>query len=896
MRLAAFLIPLALAAPREAAAWGFTAHRLTERRAIAGLPPGPLKDLMANNVEWVAEHAVDPDLWRTTGVPNEFPAHFLDMDSFGTYPFPNIPLVEAEHLRVNGPDAGEKGRLPWRMSEAYDELVASLKARDPVKVLRAASTLGHYVGDAHVPLHAATNYDGQMTGQTGIHARWEDGLVDRYRTSILRSLAPVTITDPGDPVAFAMKTLRDSFRAVAPQLAADKACAKDATYGSAYLACFYGRERKTLVARMSATSSAIASFWQAAWIAAGRPALDARSRYPYVRGKSKAILATLDGAPGPLIDDAIGRGVMPHLAALRARGVGSNEVRVSIPAKTSTGHATLYTGTWPDDHGITGNDFVPATAALDASISGFTSAGLEAEPLWVTAAGQGLRVIVAQATQISPFDPYFEEKRFGGNFSRNLTLINGFQAFDAPDVLIRGREASCGAGTASWASVPKHNGALRECRFDVGGTAVYGLFFDDPKRATKGFDSLLLSPDRNASGRSVIHADPLAVDASAFGQVAIKVSPGNVGVFFRLYELESDGSDFLLYRARVRMLRSSRPAGDADALAQTGGTVGNGAIDVYRDGAFGQPLWRGGDGTAERRYLETVALAIRQSTRIALFAAERAPWDMLVTYVAYPDEALHLWLGRIDPSLASYDARLAARLRPYVDQVLRLSDAFVGELKRLADARTIVAIATDHGLVGVDKIFRPNVVLAQAGLLATTERGGLDLSKTRALYPGSSGYVVVNRASRQKGIVAEKDVAGVVDEIVKALVEVKDEGGDRIVTKTMVPGRDSEPGIGGSHGGNVYLDVKPGFAASGGLQGARSEKAAAPFGDHLFGPDRPWMKGALSIAGPGVAHVDLGPLLQIDIAPTLCHLLGLDPPAQAKGAVVEGALARKPLK
>ena len=884
---------LTLTAPRAAHAWGFAAHRLSEQRAIAGLPPGPLKDLLTANADWVVEHAVDPDLWRTTGVPpNEFPGHFLDMDAFGSYPFNDIPDDEAEHLRRHGANAAEKGRLPWRLAEAYDDLVDALRARDAERVLRAASTVGHYLGDAHVPLHAVTNYDGQLTGQVGVHARWEDDLIDRNASDLRLRLRPVRVTQPPAPAVFALKTLRASFLAAAPLLAADKACrgtpaaaGGEPRYDGAYFTCFYRRERNSLVTRLSDTSSTIASFWQAAWLAAGSPALDPRLRHLYVRGQSKAILATIDGAPGPLIDDAVRRGVMPNLAALRARGVRSSQVGVSQPAKTAPGHASLYTGAWPDEHGIKGNEFVPAGAALDESISGFASTGLRAEPLWVTAAGQGLRVTVAQATQVSPFAPYFDDKRFGGNFSRNLTLIDGFQAFDAPDALLRGRDADCGAANASWTNLPAHAGALRECRLPAGGATVFALLYDDPKRAGRGYDSMLLSPDRNARGRSVVHPDPLQKDASAFGQVGITVASGPAGAFFRLYDIAKDGSDFLLYRARIRMLKASRPRLDAAALLATGGTSGNGAIELYRTGALGTLLWDGGDGTAENRYLETVALTARQSQRVANFAAHQAPWELLITYLAYPDEALHLWLGRMDKDLAHHDPVLAARLAPYVDQALRIVDGYVGELLTEADAKTIVAIATDHGLAGFDRIFRPNVALAAAGLLAVDKAGALDLARTQAVYsPSNSGYVSLNRVSRPKGIVADADAARVVTDVGKALAQARDDGGRPLVVKTWVAGDD------------VYLDMAPGVQTSGALSGALFENAA-PFGDHLYGPERPEMHGAFSMAGPGVpAGDDLGPLRQVDVAPTLCHLLGLDPPKNAVGAVVEAALSRKEFK
>jgi hypothetical protein len=49
------------------------------------------------------------------------------------------------------------------------------------------------------------------------------------------------------------------------------------------------------------------------------------------------------------------------------------------------------------------------------------------------------------------------------------------------------------------------------------------------------------------------------------------------------------------------------------------------------------------------------------------------------------------------------------------------------------------------------------------------------------------------------------------------------------------------------------------------------------------------------MAGPGVAAgVDLGVIEQVDIAPTLALLLGMDPLAHAVGKPLAAALARTP--
>ena len=61
----------------------------------------------------------------------------------------------------------------------------------------------------------------------------------------------------------------------------------------------------------------------------------------------------------------------------------------------------------------------------------------------------------------------------------------------------------------------------------------------------------------------------------------------------------------------------------------------------------------------------------------------------------------------------------------------------------------------------------------------------------------------------------------------------------------------------------------------------------------MMDPQRREMQASFTVRGPGVsAGADLGLIRQIDIAPTLCALLGIGPPAQATGQVIDAALAR----
>jgi predicted AlkP superfamily phosphohydrolase/phosphomutase len=887
----------------EASAWGFAAHRIVNARAIETLPE-PLRAWYAGNAAWVAEHAIDADLERDR---SDDPDHFLDFDAFGAYPFPEVGEDEAEHLRRFGAEARAKGRVPWRIAEDHRDLVAAFRAGDLARVLRRSASIGHLIADAHVPLHATLNHDGQLTGQRGLHSRWESELVERFERQIEPHVLPVAAVPARNPAALTLAVLRESYLHSLEVLASDRAVAgprdfaetpEDDRYDDTYYSRLFEREAARVRSRLSASASAAGSLWLAAWEEAGRPALDARFRLPYVRGQARAALLSLDGAGAEVIDDAVARGLMPRLAALRARGATARGSISALPTKTAPGHAALFTGAWGDRNGIVGNEVpVPGGSVLEVQ-TGYGSTPLTAEPIWYAAARQDLDAIVVSGTQIYPFSTYTEDRRFRGYTGRRLTLFDGYQNVDAEDGVITEATLAWKPAGATLTPLPAHVGEAREAGFEVAGSRIDAWTYDDPSDPTAGFDTVLLALDGDPSAGIALKATPPREEPGAFRALTIPLAGGDCTLFFRLYALGADGSRLLLYHAAPHVLRSSRPRLEAAAQAGTGGFVGNAAAWAYEQGRLGPQLWQGGDGTAEARYVETIALVTRQFARLNDFAFERTPWDLLVTYLPFPDEALHRWYGVLDPTLAGHDPELARRVRPFLDRVLAIVDAYVGQVAERAGSDAIVAVASDHGMTSDTRYFKPNVALAQAGLLALDAAGRIDLARTKAVYfPGNSGYVVINRQGRPGGLVPPADEEDVRRRVAAALTSYKDPAAGRplgvTVTDVRVP--PSGPKLGGPHAGDLFVEVNaPGVALSARTTGDALE-SRRPEGTHFQKPSERRLQGSFVIAGPGVASgTDLGVIQQIDIAPTLAALLGLDPLAHAEGKPLAAALAYKP--
>jgi len=269
-----------LLAPATAGAWGFEAHKFIVARAIDMLP-APIRPFFEANRAFIVERAIDPDLWRNAGFTQEPPNHFLDFDAYGPYPFKDLPREYDEALKRHGIDKlTQNGLLPWRTHEIAGRLIRgfeSLSKNGPYAqsdIRFFSAIIGHYVGDAHVPLHAVLNYNGQLTGQSGIHSRWEEELFVRYESQLVIKPGPlISISNERD---FVFDTLLESSQLAGDVLAADKkAIGNRDVYDDAYFATLFAETRPILEKRLSDAIRGVASVITSAWEHAGKPQLSA---------------------------------------------------------------------------------------------------------------------------------------------------------------------------------------------------------------------------------------------------------------------------------------------------------------------------------------------------------------------------------------------------------------------------------------------------------------------------------------------------------------------------------------------------------------------------------------------------------------------------------------------
>ena len=273
-------------APAPAAAWGFAAHKYIMGRAIELLPPG-LRPFFERHRDEIVLRVIDPDLWRTVGWP-EGPHHYVNFGvrEYGPYPFTALPRDYGAALEKFGSETLQRnGLLPWREAEMFGHLRRAFEAFAPEGSSMARDTIlfaavaAHYLQDAHQPLHATDNFDGQRTGQRGVHARFERDLFERFEARLtVKPATPVPMANARDA---AFETLLASHRLVDRVLEADKDASRGRdTYDAAYFERFFTSMRTLLEQRLAEATTGTASLIIGAWEQAGKPALRLQDARP----------------------------------------------------------------------------------------------------------------------------------------------------------------------------------------------------------------------------------------------------------------------------------------------------------------------------------------------------------------------------------------------------------------------------------------------------------------------------------------------------------------------------------------------------------------------------------------------------------------------------------------
>ncbi|MDB5231378.1 MAG: hypothetical protein JWN76_2183 [Chitinophagaceae bacterium] len=279
---------LALALITVFSSWGFLVHRTINQLAIYQLP-AEIQKFFFKNQEYLVYNAPRPDTRRNSD-KTEAPRHFIDAERYGDSALWKMSYAWAGAVKKYSADSLYKyGYVPYVIMDVEASLTRALKNKNKDSILFYAADLGHYIGDANVPLHTTENYDGQLSNQKGLHSLWES-MIPELEINNYMLYTDHKATYLKKPEAAIWSAVRVANALLPQMLAKEKEVSRNFTedtkfriqmrngresksYSTAFARAYAESLKNTINQQLLNSTNLIADFWYTAWINAGKPDL-----------------------------------------------------------------------------------------------------------------------------------------------------------------------------------------------------------------------------------------------------------------------------------------------------------------------------------------------------------------------------------------------------------------------------------------------------------------------------------------------------------------------------------------------------------------------------------------------------------------------------------------------
>ena len=272
---AAILALLALSAPALTRAWGANSERLIASKGVDTLPV-EIQPFFEANRDFIVKHSSDPLDWLEKTPLTERPNHFLLLERYGKFPYSALPRdYKAAVTKFGKAKVEAGGVLPWQIGVYSAKLTAAMRAGNWEQTKLMSAYLAAYVAEAHDPFNTTLDFDGVLSAQPGVNARFDSTLIDRYSHFFpLRPNDAVFINDPTD---HAFEDCLSAHAWLENILLADRNSHDGSTnFDDQYYDRFYDRAGAIVIRQLTDAATDVGSYWLTAWINAGRPQLPSR--------------------------------------------------------------------------------------------------------------------------------------------------------------------------------------------------------------------------------------------------------------------------------------------------------------------------------------------------------------------------------------------------------------------------------------------------------------------------------------------------------------------------------------------------------------------------------------------------------------------------------------------
>jgi len=616
----------------------------------------------------------------------------------------------------------------------------------------------------------------------------------------------------------------------------------------------------------------------------------------------KVILISFDGMKNDYTNQYVQENKLPHIQQLLENGVTAKNPMTITPSLTAPSHAAIATGATPKETGIVSNHFHEPSTALDKEKSGFR-AEIEVPPLWVEARKQGKTT----ATVAFPGANPKEEKQgdysiyFGETWSPSRLETLTFHT------------------TTAWSQTPTSYSAIKEAEFSIKmkkerNRRIYVLAIDTTNDQQQNYDTFVFSEDRKVDNTDFI------VKGNQWGALSFELKDQQSAGFW--FKMKGDNEELShpvkLYRTAVTSSLISGPKGFAEEIDKKFGFY-----PVQDDDKALEKGW-----ITRKEYEDISTRSVMWVTNVSLYIKQHYNPDLLMFYAPHIDHEQHKYL-LIDPRQPDYSEEKSKKYMRYIKWSYQLADEVVGKTLQTLQDNDDLFVVSDHGMEPAHSTLSPNKVLQDAGLLTVDEKNNINYAKTKAyaIPSGSAAHVYINLENREKGgIVPSEEYKHVRNQIMQAFKEVevtynkgamirhdikklksnfslttvqhyvKDIWGlllePRVHPYESVLKNDNITLLEHQNAGDVVLIGAPGY-----VMGSDVEKNITPpiqLGTHGGDASRSMLRPVFMATGTDFYKgKEINATSNLDIAPTIYHVLDLDIPPFVEGEIIKEIFKNK---
>ncbi|MCM3666222.1 alkaline phosphatase family protein [Mesobacillus subterraneus] len=617
---------------------------------------------------------------------------------------------------------------------------------------------------------------------------------------------------------------------------------------------------------------------------------------------NQVILISFDGMRNDLTRKYVKDGKLPHIEEVIKDGTIAKYAKTVSPSLTAPSHAAIATGATPLKTSIVSNVWQEPDEGLTNKQDAFLSK-LEVDPLWVAARKQGKTTATVAFAGANPQT----------GKQADYTIYYGDTWSPSSQEKLTFTEA------IDWKHSPQSYSPLKESSFSIKvengkNQTIHVLAYDSTNDQEVNYNQFIVAESKEA--------DAKAVQNKSWGSVMLEVKEGKTAGFWFKLSLQDQKLEngALIYRSAVTSGLIDGPEGFSEEIRNRFGF-----FPPQDDDTALEEGW-----ISRKEYEQITERFVNWVTDVSLFIKNEYEPDLLMFYAPQIDHQEHKYL-LTDPRQPDYTPEMSKKYMEYIEWAYQTADQVVGKTVKSLDENDHLFIVSDHGMEPAHSALEPNKVLKDNGLLVLDSKGKIDYEKTKAIAipSGSAAHVYINLESREKaGIVPQQDYEKVREEIIQSFNQVevnRNENGPVVshhlkemwdsmfneglsltalkensrdlygylMNSNIHPYQDIKkiPKKGNSemkdqNEGDILLMAAPGYIMGEGM--SEIVKPSPELGTHGGDPNREKLKAVFMAMGPEIDEgKQIQPTSNLDIAPTIYEILGLETPSFVEGKPIE---------